>query len=215
VCIGAFLLTDAAAPRERPRAAPLGVTLARPEVRAVLAAAFFMAFAHAPYYVFYSIHLVDHGYSKTMIGALWSLGVVAEIGVFLLMPGLLRKHALRSILLATFAAATVRFLVIGWGVDSLVLLVLAQLLHAATFGAFHAAVVAALNRWFAGQHQSRVQALYGSVSFGGGSLIGGLLAGLAWDPFGPAVTFSAAAAAACIGGWLVWRFVPGDGETPA
>lgn len=212
VCMGAFLLTDAAAPPARPQAAPLGVTLSRPEVRAVLLAAFFMAFAHAPYYVFYSIDLVDHGYSKTMIGALWSLGVVAEIGVFILMPGLLRRHALRSILLATFAAAALRFLLIGWGVGSLALLLLAQLLHAATFGAFHATVVAALNRWFAGQHQARVQALYGSVSFGGGSLIGGLLAGQAWDPLGPAVTYSAAAVAACIGGYLIWRFVPGEAE---
>jgi PPP family 3-phenylpropionic acid transporter len=210
VCIGAFQLADSPAPIERPRLAPIGATLSRPEVRAVLLAAFFMAFAHAPYYVFYSIHLVAHGYSKTMVGTLWSLGVVAEIGVFILMPRLLRKYAPRPIFLATFAAAAVRFLVIGWGTDSLSLLLLAQLLHAATFGAFHATAVAALNRWFAGQHQARVQALYGSVSFGAGGMIGGLLAGQIWDSLGPSITFSAAACAALVGGWLIWRFVPAE-----
>jgi PPP family 3-phenylpropionic acid transporter len=215
VGVGAFRLKDAPAIGEVPRPAPLGEILARREVRAVLMAAFFMAFAHAPYYVFFSIDLVDHGYSKTAVGALWSLGVFAEILVFMLMPGLLRRHSLRSMLLLTFAAAAVRFILIGWGVASVGLLVIAQILHAATFGAFHATVVAALNRWFDGQHQSRLQALYGSVSFGAGGLLGGLAVGGVWDALGPTFAFSLAAASAGIGGWLIWRAVPGDGESSA
>jgi PPP family 3-phenylpropionic acid transporter len=42
----------------------------------------------------------------------------------------------------SFAAAVLRFLLIGWAADSLALLLFAQVLHGATFGAYHAAAVA-------------------------------------------------------------------------
>ena len=33
----------------------------------------------APNYAFYTIYLQEYGYSKTTIGVLWGLGVVAEV----------------------------------------------------------------------------------------------------------------------------------------
>jgi PPP family 3-phenylpropionic acid transporter len=208
--IVALLVSEAPNPDDHVAATPLGDTLRRPEVRGLLFACFFMAMAHAPYYVFYSIYLVAHGYSKTLVGGFWAIGVLAEILVFLAMPGLMRKVSLSTILLTSFAAAVVRFLVIGWAVDATALLLFAQVLHGITFGAFHAASVAALNRWFARQHQAQVQALYGSVSFGAGGMLGGLLAGQAWDTLGPGMTFSAAAVCALCGGWFIWRNLSTD-----
>ena len=116
-------------------AAPLGDQLRRPEVLALLAACFCMSVAHGPLYVFFSIHLVEHGYDKMAVGLLWSLGVLAEIGVFMLMPRLMRRVSLRVILLASFALAVLRFLLIGWAADVVALLLFAQVLHGATFGA--------------------------------------------------------------------------------
>lgn len=185
--------------------APLRVTLRRRQVQALLAASFLMSAAHGPLYVFYSIHLVEHGYGKTLVGGLWALGVVAEILVFLYMPRALQRHSLRAILLVSFACAVLRFLVIGWGADSLALLLLAQLLHGVTFGAYHAAAVAALHHWFPGSQQARAQALYGSVSFGAGGMLGGLLSGRTWEILGPGWTYSLGALFALIGLILVWR----------
>jgi len=184
--------------------APLGVTLRQPQVLALLVACFLMSAAHGPLYVFYSIHLVNHGYGKTLVGALWALGVVAEILVFLLMPRLLPRYPLRSILLVSFACAVLRFLLIGWGVEFLGVLLLAQLLHGATFGAYHAAAVAALHRWFPALQQARAQALYGSVSFGAGGMLGGLLSGQTWDILGAGWTYSLGALFALAGLLLVW-----------
>lgn len=181
-------------------------------VMILLAAGFFMIAAHGALYVFYSIHLVAHGYGKAMIGFLWTLGVVAEIVVFLLMPRRAARVSLRRILLACFALAALRFVVIGWAADILVLLLFAQLLHGASFGAHHAATMSALNRWFAPAQQARAQALYGSVAYGAGGLSGALLAGALWDTAGAAVTFSAAALLALMGWVLVWRGIPP--ETP-
>ena len=174
-------------------------------VRNLLAACFLMAAAHGPLYVFYSIYLVDAGYGKATVGWMWTLGVVAEIGVFLLMPRLLRGLGERRILLFALACAVLRFAMIGWGVGSTAVLAMAQVFHGITFGAFHAAAIAAVNHWFPGRLQSRGQALYGSVSFGAGGMAGGLGAGLIWQSAGPAWTFTLASAAALLGGWVMWR----------
>lgn len=212
VCIGllAGIVLCAATLQESPPVAvkshpPLRLGLLRAEVLALLAACFFMSAAHGPLYVFFSIHLVDHGYGKTLVGALWSLGVVAEILVFMGMPRLIRRHSPRAILLVSFALAVLRFLLIGWQVDSLPLLLAAQVMHGATFGAFHVAAVTALNRWFPSQQQGRVQALYGSVSFGAGGMLGNLFSGQSWSALGAEWTYTLGSALAFIGWLLVWR----------
>lgn len=199
-----WLITDPPSlPASRNRS-PRG-RLDHPEVVALLAAGFFMSAAHGPFYVFYSIHLVGHGYDKTVIGVLWSLGVVAEIAVFVAMPHILKSWSIRAILLASFAVAILRFLAIGWLADFFVVLLLAQVMHGATFGAHHAVSVSAINQWFAPGQQARVLALYGSISFGAGGMLGNLLSGVSWEMFGPGVTFSWAAGLAVAGMVLIWR----------
>ncbi|HRD93400.1 MAG TPA: MFS transporter [Accumulibacter sp.] len=182
---------------------PVGQIVRQRRVKALFAACFAMSAAHGALYVFYSIHLAGHGYSKFLVGCLWSLGVLAEIVVFFFMVGLLRRFGLRTILLVSFAAAILRFLMIGWGVEWLSVIVLAQLLHGLTFGAYHAAAIAAVNRWFPGRCQARGQALYSSLSFGAGGLAGSLLSGWTWDAWGAAPTYTLSSAFAVIGLVLV------------
>jgi len=173
--------------------------LQQTRVRALFAACFAMSAAHGALYVFYSIHLSDHHYSKVLVGSLWSLGVLAEIVVFFFMVALLRRFGLRRVLLLSFAAAVLRFLMIGQLVDWLWLMVVAQLLHGLTFGAYHAAAIAAVNRWFPGHCQTRGQALYSTVSFGAGGLLGSVLSGWTWDAWGAAATFALSSLLALIG----------------
>jgi MFS transporter, PPP family, 3-phenylpropionic acid transporter len=191
-------------------AGPIVEVLRQRKVVFLLAAGLFMTAAHGALYVFYSIHLVEQGYGKTLVGLLWTLGVVAEIAVFLLMARISVRVSLRRILLACFALATLRFLMIGWGVAFIGVLVLAQLLHGASFGAHHAATMAALNRWFEPGQQARAQALYGSVAYGAGGLGGALLAGALWEKAGAGITFSTSSLLALLGLILVWQGVPGD-----
>ncbi len=207
--ISALTLTEVAGHADQV-VGPIREVLRQRKVGFLLTAGLFMIAAHGALYVFYSIFLVEHGYSKTVIGLLWTLGVVAEIVVFLLMPRLSRWISLRQILLICFALAVLRFLMIGWAVEFILVLVIAQLLHGVSFGAHHAATMAALQQWFAARQQARAQALYGSVAYGAGGLGGALLAGALWDTAGPEITFSAASSLALIGLLLVWRGVPGD-----
>ncbi|MGH8688173.1 MAG: MFS transporter [Burkholderiales bacterium] len=187
--------------------ARLGDVLRRREVRALLAACCCMAAAHGALYGFFSLHAQSAGYSKTAIGALWTLGVVAEIGVFLAWPRLARRWSLRTLLLASFLLAAVRFAAIGWGAQLLALLVVAQLLHAATFGVYHASAVAAIHRLFPGSLQAQGQTLYSSLSYGVGGGAGLLIAGWTWETLGAAASFGTSAAFALAGAALVARGV--------
>ena len=173
-------------------------------VRALFAAGFCMAAAHGTLYTFFTLHLESAGHSGTAIGALWTLGVLAEIVVFLALPLLFRRYSLSLILLVSLGCAVVRFLAIAWLPPSLWVLVPAQLLHAATFGAFHAASVAAVHRLFPESAQARGQTLFSSLTYGAGGAAGALIAGATWQ-WGPGVAFSASALAAVAGACFASR----------
>ena len=183
---------------------PIRQIVLQPRVLALFGACFLMSVAHGPYYTFYSIYLVEHGYSKSAVGGLWALGVICEIGVFFLMPALGRRFGFTRILLVSFGAAVLRFLLIGWAVDWIVLLLLAQMLHALTFGAYHASALGLVHQFFQGRHQSRGQALYGSVSYGAGGMLGGLASGPIWQHWGASVLYTFSAVAALLGFILMW-----------
>jgi PPP family 3-phenylpropionic acid transporter len=165
----------------------------QPNVLALLIGCALMVTAHGVLYNFYSIYLSEHGYSKGMIGLLWSVGVICEIGIFMLMPKMMARYSLKVILLISLVLAVVRFMMIGLAVDNIVLLLLAQTLHAATFGSFHAASVEAISQFFNGRHQAKGQAIYNSVAYGIGGTIGGVAGGYALQYIGGEKTFMLAA----------------------
>ncbi|NIO40972.1 MAG: MFS transporter [Burkholderiales bacterium] len=192
----------------QPDKGSIGSALLKPGVIGMIGGFFLMQVAHAPYNTFYSIYLVEAGYSKTALGWLWALGVIAEIVLFIWLPQLMRYWRLDQILVACFCFAIVRFLLIAWGVGSVTILLIAQLMHAMTFGAFHAAGVAATHRVFRGRLQSRGQALYSSLGYGAGGAIGTVAAGYAWETLGGAMTFSLSAAAAMLALLVVRKSLP-------
>lgn len=173
--------------------------LRKREVLAFFTSSFLMIAAHASLYVFLSLYLAQIGYSKTVIGLLWSLGVVAEIGFFYYQAPLFRRYGVRTLLSASLLIAVLRFLIIGWGATSVPWLLFAQVLHAASFGTHHSASVMRMQRWFSGPLQASGQALYISISYGLGGTIGGLMMSACWDAFGASSVFLAAALLALLG----------------
>lgn len=171
----------------------------QPNVIALLVGCSLMVTAHGVLYNFYSIYLSDHGYSKGLIGLLWSVGVICEIGIFMLMPKIMQHYSLKNIMLISLALAVFRFSLIGLAIDNIVLLILAQTLHAATFGSFHAASVEVITQFFNGRHQAKGQAIYNSVAYGVGGTIGGVAGGYALQYLGGQKTFMLAAIFPLIG----------------
>lgn len=173
--------------------------LKRREVIAFFISTFLMIAAHASLYVFYSLYLARIGYNNTVIGLMWSLGVVVEIVFFFYQTPIFRRFGIRKLMLASLLIAVARFLLIGLGAESLTLLLVAQIMHAATFGVHHSASVATMQRWFSGPLQARGQALYTSISYGLGGTLGGLILGMFWDTFGPWTVYLVAALFSLVG----------------
>lgn len=167
-----------------------------------LIAAFLMQLSHGPYYTFFSIYLQDHGYTASRVGELWAVGVIAEIGVFLFAHQWLDRHgALRLFQLAILITAA-RWLLLANFVDSLLILILIQTLHAASYGLFHAASIELVHQYFPGKLQGRGQALYASASFGLGNALGSWSSGHLWGIYGDKTTYILAATI-CFIGFLV------------
>lgn len=181
----------------------------RPEVMAFLLSSLLMLFAHGAYYTFFSIHLVVHDYSKGLVGWLWATGVICEIGIFFVMPWLMRHFQLKHILLFSFACAILRFVMIGAWVEWPVIIVLAQVLHAATYGTHHVAAMMVIHHFFKGRHQAKGQALYTSIAYGLGGALGAVSSGYTWDWLGAEATFYISAATAFTGLVLIaWKMQP-------
>ncbi|MCG5530118.1 MFS transporter [Halorhodospira halochloris] len=172
-------------------------TLRQPAVIGFFLACFLNQVGHGPFYGFFSIYLEDHGYSGGLIGALWAWGVVAEIGVFMLMHRIMPRFGARYLLALALALGAVRWLMVAAWVDSPWLIALSQTLHAASFGLYHAVAIDIVNRFFVGRSQGKGQALYSSLTFGAGVAVGSLGAGWVWDLYG-GQTFLASSAVALL-----------------
>lgn len=178
--------------------------LLRPEVLAFFAVFFLIQLSHGSYYAFFSIYLEGHGYSKTSIGYLWALGVVAEIGLFLIMHRLLYVVGLTRLLFLTLALTGLRWVLTAHFVDSLAVVLFAQLLHAFSFGVAHAIAIHLVHRFFTGRTQVRGQALYSSISFGAGGAVGAYASGQSWELLGEAATYDLSAATAFLALLIAW-----------
>ena len=166
-----------------------------------------MIFAHASLYVFYSLYLANLGYDKFQIGLFWALGVAAEVIFFYFQNKILSRLDAEVILQGTFGIGVIRFILIAFAPSTSVL-ILAQIMHAATFAAHHSAATKLLQRWFTGPLQARGQAVMATVSYGLGGTIGGLCAGWIWDLSQPRDVFVMSALACGLAGMAIQKMRP-------
>ena len=186
---------------------PILSILRQPPVIAFFLVCFLLQAGHGAYYTFYSIYMEEVGYSKTLIGQFWALGVIAEVLVFLVMHRLLQRFGARAVLITSLLLAALRWILIGNFPTWLPILLFAQLLHAATFGTFHAAAIHLVHHYFTGRHQGRGQALYSSLSFGAGGALGSLLSGYLWNSAGAAFAFGVSTLVTLLAVGIAWRWV--------
>jgi PPP family 3-phenylpropionic acid transporter len=152
--------------------------------------------SHGPYYAFFSVRLVEAGYSASAVGILWSLGVAAELVAFRAGGAIERRIGLRGVLWLALALTPVRWLMLALP-PSWPLLVVAQSGHALTFALAHLAGVQLVSREVPPGARRRAQAMYSGLSFGLGIVVGSAVAGPVWQAMG-AATFVAAAALSAV-----------------
>ena len=132
--------------------------------------------AHAAYYSFSAIYWQDAGYSASVVGYLWSLGVVAEIIIFALSNRLFYRWRARDLLLLSGICAMVRWSLLG-ATTALPWLIVAQILHCGSFTVCHLAAM----RFIAsrqGAEVIRLQSVYSALAMGGGIAVMTMICGL-------------------------------------
>jgi len=213
VLLSALLLASWRLP-PAPPAVPAAPTAAAPGVWAVLrqpAIAWFFAgtvltvLAHTSLYAFLSLYLVDLGYGKSAVGALWAVSVAAEIAFFWTQAHWFSRWNAQTWLLVAAGVAALRFTAMALLGGSAVVLVLTQATHAVTFAAHHAACIATVDRNFPGRLRGRGQALYSTLGYGVSGVLGGLAGGAFSQRWGFPAVFAAAALVAAAGFGCYWR----------
>jgi PPP family 3-phenylpropionic acid transporter len=175
--------------------------LAMPGFLPVAAGASLIQASHAVYYGFSTLDWTAKGLSGSIIGALWALGVAAEIVLFLVSARLPAALGPRMLLLIGAAGAVVR-----WGAMALdpplILLAAVQCLHALSFGASFLGAVQFLARAAPDGEAATAQAYFSTMQ---GIVMAAAtgISGVLYGSFG-ALAYVAMAACAGVGGIVIW-----------
>jgi PPP family 3-phenylpropionic acid transporter len=157
-----------------------------------------------PYYGFFALFLRDLDYSGLAVGLLISLGVVAEIIVFIYMGTLFKYCSLKSLLVFSITITGMRWLLMPIVADSILLLSIIQLSHAASFAVYHSASMQFISTHFNKAQQSRGQGIYLGGVYGIGGVIGAYITGILWsDGLGATNAFIFAGCCGLLGGLVM------------
>ena len=175
-------------------APPVLPLLRRPEVAWFFASTFFTVLAHTSLYAFFSLYLVSLGYGKGAVGALWAVAVGMEIAFFWMQGRWFALLTPPRWLQWVAVLTALRFAAVASAGFLPVLLVLAQLTHAVTFAAHHAACITLVQQFFPDRLRGRGQALYTTLGYGFSGVLGGIGGGWLISHMGFATVFWVAAA---------------------
>ena len=208
--LATFLIKDSAVVHEKSATTKLLPILKHPVVIAFLVVCAIQTMSHGAYYTFFSIYLDEHNYSKSVTGIMWGLGVLAEVILFIIVQKFFARYGVCKLFIIALLLTVIRWLMLAYLVDSLVLLIFIQLFHAASFGLFHVTAIELTHILFPGRLQARGQALYAGLSFGLGGALGNWLSGHSWEAMGSTWTFLASAVVAFVGAMIAIKYIKED-----
>jgi PPP family 3-phenylpropionic acid transporter len=174
--LGMAVVTCLALP-ERPPAARAGMPLGldrlvrQPGLVSFVLASGLIQASHVVYYGFATLHWRAAGHGGAVIGWLWAEGVVAEIVLFACAGTILRRLSALQLLVLAGGLSVLRWAATALSTD-LAVLIPAQTLHAASFGAAHLATMHHLRDHTPPELQASAQGFYAAI---GGALLSGLL----------------------------------------
>jgi PPP family 3-phenylpropionic acid transporter len=176
IALAATVVSCLALPeRPRPsRAGPplrLGRLLAQPGFLAFVLAAGLIQASHVVFYGFATLHWRAAGHGEAVIGWLWAEGVVAEIILFTWAAAVLRRWPPLQLLIVAGGLTVLRWAATALSTD-LAVLIPAQALHAASFGAVHLAAMHHLRDHTPQGLLATAQGFYAAI---GGALLSGML----------------------------------------
>lgn len=184
-----------------------GIVRQKP-VLAFFIAAFLEQLSFGPYYTFFSLYMEQHGYSTSLLGLMWTVGVVFEVAVFFLISRFFRRWDASWLLIISMASAALRWWATALWPENIPVMLIAQATHCLGFAAFFASAMQLLARYFPGQLNGHGQGLFYGFSSGLGGVLGALIAGQLWPLGDGKAAFIAGGFFALAGALIAWYFVP-------
>ena len=121
--------------------------------------------SHALYYGFGSLHWEAQGFSGVTIGTLWSIGVIAEIVLFIYARKPLNRFGPVGLLMGGAALGAVRWAVMAFD-PPLAMTALLQVLHAGSYALTHLGTIYFIRRKLDEDFAGTAQGLFGAISGG-------------------------------------------------
>lgn len=121
--------------------------------------------SHGMMYSFSSMHWQSLGFSPLVIGIMWTVAVLAEVLLLAFSNRVIERFGPGSIFLAGIAGGILRWLLLAF-VESLPLLLLFQMLHAASFAMTHLGTMHMIRLMVPERLRNRAQALHSALSGG-------------------------------------------------
>lgn len=153
-------------------------------------AMFFLQMSFGPFYAFFSLFIKQLGYSSFMVGVFISIGVIAEIVMFMWVSKVISTLGVYYAILGSLVLTALRWLCVALYGENSVVLIISQLTHAASFALVHASAIAFINGHFHSKNRGKAQAIYIGGAYSGGGALGALISGYLWaDGTGAEQTF--------------------------
>lgn len=140
---------------------------------------------------FFNIKVSEAGYSQTIAGYMWAVGVLSEIFFMYNQERLLKIFSIRVLIAVSMLLGGLRYLVTGY-TDSLFLLFFFSAFHGFAYGTFHIGVMRYIRTQVPEKLKLKAQSMYSGVGYGLGSIIGSAVSGVIFDLSGLEAVFTAA-----------------------
>ena len=141
---------------------------------------FLMQVSFGAFYNFFTIYETSHGLSYETVSYLWTFGVLCEIVMLYFQTPLMRGNLLFLIKISTFSAS-LRWLLLYFYPNSLLIAYFNQSLHAFSFALYYSATIAYLFHIY--ENKKLAQQFFGGISFGLGGFVGSILAGIFYGEY--------------------------------
>jgi len=159
---------------------------------------FLLAVAMGSVNNFFSLYMDGLGAGEGAIGLAWSIAALSEIPIMLSSGTIMRRIGDKGLLNIAFITYAFRWLVYSFiQVPALVLPV--QLLHGLSYGAFQVGGVTYVNDRTPKSMRTTGQAIFATISYGIGPIIGALIGGYFYDTVGMTTLFRILCAITIVG----------------
>ena len=148
---------------------------------------FVRSFVFSPFFAFFNVYLDTLGVTDNMKGLPWIVAVGAEVIMLAFFNKLIQRFGAVTAIICAYVAMAIRFFVLA-AAPSWEIILVVQLLHALTFGAYHPAAIQIINRITPEAFRATGQTLV-SVIGGIGGILGNLIGSVWASSYGYAVLY--------------------------